>query len=32
MVNALLHIASSVGTWRLLPTDFLRFSPVWKYF
>ncbi|EXL02478.1 transposase [Brucella anthropi] len=32
VVNALLYIASSGGTWRLLPTDFPPFSTVQKYF
>ncbi|OYR16290.1 transposase DDE domain protein [Brucella grignonensis] len=32
LVNALLYIASSDGSWRLLPTDFPPFSTVQKYF
>ncbi|RJT18577.1 IS5 family transposase [Mesorhizobium waimense] len=32
VVNALLYMASSGGTWRLLPKDFPPFSTVQKYF
>lgn len=31
-MNALLYMASSGGTWRLLPKDFALFSTVQKYF
>lgn len=31
LVNALLHMASSGGAWRLLPKDFPPFSTVQKY-